>query len=228
LQWFHFQGKKCQRPALENYKGQGLRPFGAKENTTTLHKLSAISLRPHLATKNPLPKQREPYWESGHPFCRSERRYFHISHRISRFNGNIFQDISTTQHFFDLGGTSIDVIALKTNLDKKFQIDASVTWIFQYPTIKDLAKQIDRTIGVGVGKSYDPIVPLQVTGNKPPIFVVHPGVGEVLIFVELAKTFRGDRPFYAFRARGFNDNEEYFQSMEEMADTYTQVCFFSF
>jgi len=70
---------------------------------------------------------------------------------------------------------------------------------------------------------YDPIVPLQTTGDKTPIFFVHPGVGEVLIFVNLAKYFYGERPFYAFRARGFDKDQPVFTSMAEMVGCYADA-----
>ncbi|MFE2679741.1 thioesterase domain-containing protein, partial [Streptomyces hygroscopicus] len=62
--------------------------------------------------------------------------------------------------------------------------------------------------------------PLQTGGGTPPRFCVHPGVGEVLVFVNLAKYFVGDRPFYALRARGFDEGEKPFTSFEEMVDCY--------
>ncbi|KAK9764462.1 hypothetical protein K7432_008003 [Basidiobolus ranarum] len=61
--------------------------------------------------------------------------------------------------------------------------------------------------GGSPNQNYDPVVPLQVTGSGVPIFFVHPGVGEVLIFVNLAKYFVNERPFYALRARGFDENQ---------------------
>jgi thioesterase domain-containing protein len=64
---------------------------------------------------------------------------------------------------------------------------------------------------------------MQVIGDKTPLFCVHPGVGEVLVFVNLAKYFVGDRPFYALRARGFNPGEKPFESFDEMVSTYVQA-----
>ena len=63
-------------------------------------------------------------------------------------------------------------------------------------------------------------MPLQLTGDKTPIFMVHPGVGEVLIFVNLAKYFQNECPFYALRARGFEPNHIFFTFMDKMVSTY--------
>src|SRR5207248_365438 len=65
---------------------------------------------------------------------------------------------------------------------------------------------------------YNPIVQLQRNGPKTPLFVIHPGVGEVLIFMNLARHIT-DRRVYALRARGF-DGEPFFESIPEMVATY--------
>lgn len=50
--------------------------------------------------------------------------------------------------------------------------------------------------------------------------MIHPGVGEVLVFVNLANFFMDERPIYALRARGFNPNEKFFESFDELVSTY--------
>jgi len=70
---------------------------------------------------------------------------------------------------------------------------------------------------------YDPIVPLQLTGRKTPLFCVHPGTGDVLGFVDLAKYFADDRPFYALRARGFDEGDECFRTFDDMVFSYADA-----
>jgi thioesterase domain-containing protein len=67
---------------------------------------------------------------------------------------------------------------------------------------------------------YNPIVPLQPHGSKTPLFLIHPGSGDVLVFVALAAHFP-TRPVYALRTRGYNPNERLFRSMKETIQTYT-------
>src|SRR5439155_497121 len=92
----------------------------------------------------------------------------------------------------------------------------------QNPTVRALAARTAPGC-LEVGREYDPIVPLQLSGNKTPLFCVHPGVGEVLVFVNLAKYFVNERPFYALRARGFNEGEKYFATFDEMVSTYVSA-----
>ncbi|KAI6037492.1 atromentin synthetase [Pisolithus marmoratus] len=137
------------------------------------------------------------------------------------FNNNV-SDVSASDNFFELGGTSIDVIRLKREGEAAFGLPEIPTiQILKHPVLSSLAGYVDAlcTKG-GLQEEYDPIVPLQLTGDRTPIFMVHPGVGEVLIFVNLAKYFQNERPFYALRARGFEPNHPFFGSMDEMVSSY--------
>ncbi|KAG2346155.1 atromentin synthetase [Suillus weaverae] len=131
-------------------------------------------------------------------------------------------EVSASDNFFEIGGTSIDTIRLKCEGEEYFGLpDISAIQILKHPVLSSLANYIDSLLSKGTQtEEYDPIVPLQLSGNKTPIFFVHPGVGEVLIFVNLAKYFHNERPFYAFRARGFDAGHPYFTSMDEMVSCY--------
>lgn len=131
-------------------------------------------------------------------------------------------EMSASDNFFELGGTSIDVIRLKREGEEHFGLPEIPTiQILKHPVISSLANYVNALLSKdSTVEEYDPIVPLQLTGNKTPIFFVHPGVGEVLIFVNLAKYFQNDRPFYALRARGFEPGHPFFTSMDEMVSTY--------
>lgn len=133
------------------------------------------------------------------------------------------QEVSATSSFFDLGGTSLDILKLKRSLERHFDVgDIAIVTILRNPTARLLAARIDAGERPE-GAAYDPIVPLQLTGKKTPLFCVHPGVGEVLVFVNLAKYFVNERPFYALRARGFNKGERYFERFAEMVSVYVEA-----
>jgi acyl-CoA synthetase (AMP-forming)/AMP-acid ligase II/thioesterase domain-containing protein len=128
--------------------------------------------------------------------------------------------ISVTASFFDLGGTSLDILRLKKLVGTRLAAtDLPVLAILTSPSVRELAARL-RPDAEGSPQEYDPIVPLQTSGEKTPLFCVHPGVGEVLVFVNLAKYFVHERPFYALRARGFNPGEKPFESFAEMAESY--------
>ncbi|KAG2040864.1 Alpha/Beta hydrolase protein [Suillus americanus] len=132
-------------------------------------------------------------------------------------------EVSVSDNFFEIGGTSLDAgvgdpgstqsrihrsnaIRLKREGEENFGLpDIPAVQILEHPVLSGLAHYVDSLLSKGTqAEEYDRIVPFSVTGNKTPFFFVHPGVGEVLIFVNLAKYFHNERPFYAFRARGFD------------------------
>lgn len=127
--------------------------------------------------------------------------------------------VSATASFFDLGGTSLDILRLRSSVAQRLAVkNLEIITVLTAPTVRELAVQLTRD--ATADRPYDPIVALQLSGDKTPLFCVHPGVGEVLVFVNLAKYFVGDRPFYALRTRGFNAGETPFDSMAEMVETY--------
>lgn len=133
------------------------------------------------------------------------------------------ETVSATASFFDIGGTSLDIIRLKHAVEERFDLaDLPVTRIFAAPTVRGLAELLDAGDRSGPA-AYDPVVVLQRTGAKAPLFCVHPGIGEVLLYVSLAKYFTHDRPFYALRARGFGAGERFFDSVEEMVESYVRA-----
>lgn len=132
--------------------------------------------------------------------------------------------ISATANFFDLGGTSLDILRLRSQVTQRLGVPGlQVIDLLTAPTVRSLAARLAQQSASGSPAAYDPVVPMQLTGSKTPLFCVHPGVGEVLVFFNLAKYFTGDRPFYALRARGFNEGEKPFVSFEEMVETYVSA-----
>ncbi|MDJ0382249.1 non-ribosomal peptide synthetase [Streptomyces sp. G-G2] len=128
--------------------------------------------------------------------------------------------ISATANFFDLGGTSLDILRLRSKVARRLGVDAlPVITVLTSPTVRALAARLTTAAG-SAPREYDPVVPMQTGGSRTPLFCVHPGVGEVLVFVNLATYFAGDRPFYALRARGFNEGEKPFATFEQMVDSY--------
>ncbi|KAL4918429.1 hypothetical protein BDW62DRAFT_217613 [Aspergillus aurantiobrunneus] len=120
---------------------------------------------------------------------------------------------------FDVGIDSIALINLKRDIEQHLGFDDAtipITVLLENTTVRELASALDNLYHP---KEYNPVVTLQVHGDKKPIWLVHPGAGEVLIFINLAK-FITDRPVYALRARGFNEGEEPFSTIEEAVTSY--------
>ncbi|KAF4448959.1 thioesterase domain [Fusarium albosuccineum] len=149
-------------------------------------------------------------------------------------------DVNTS--VFELGLTSMDLIRLKHRIDARLGFAMATSVILRHPTVRSLAAALtkferdyallrasDTTTEpasvdnqpVAAEAEYDPVVTLRSSGSKAPLWLVHPGVGEVFVFVGLAQHMQvDDRPMYAFRARGFEPGQETFGSINEAVATY--------
>ncbi|AJY38457.1 non-ribosomal peptide synthetase [Burkholderia humptydooensis] len=128
--------------------------------------------------------------------------------------------LGAAMNFFELGGTSLDIIRFKDKVQRRFGLDTLPTvTLMHHPTIREFAAFLAHR-HAREDATYTPLVPFHRSGRRTPLFCVHPGLGDVLVFANLAKHFIGERPFYALRARGFNPGERRFNSFDEMVETY--------
>jgi acyl-CoA synthetase (AMP-forming)/AMP-acid ligase II/thioesterase domain-containing protein len=142
---------------------------------------------------------------------------------------------------FDLGSTSMDMMRLKRRIDTRLGIMIPIIMLMKNPTPRSLAASLQLNYQVQPSQTgsrngtmeattitptieYDPVVTFSSGGAKTPLWLIHPGVGEVLVFVGLAQYLRNDdRPVYALRARGFEAGQERFASIEETVETYVSA-----
>ncbi|KAJ5885892.1 hypothetical protein N7504_011728 [Penicillium tannophilum] len=131
------------------------------------------------------------------------------------------QEFDVQSSLFDMGITSVELIKLKKKIEEKLNIaqEIPIITLMTNPTVRDLASALEDQQSPHAASEYNPVVPLQTQGEKTPLWLVHPGVGEVLVFLNLAK-FLVDRKVFALRARGFNEGETPFETIEEVVTTY--------
>ncbi|RYP81523.1 hypothetical protein DL769_001931 [Monosporascus sp. CRB-8-3] len=129
--------------------------------------------------------------------------------------------------FFEIGFTSMDLIRLKRQIDGRLQLDIPIITFMRNPTVRSLASALrdldptNKPSSAQPGTTYDPVVPFLSSGSKTPLWLIHPGVGEVLVFVGLTQhLIDDDRPVYALRARGFEEGQSRFASIPETVEAY--------
>ncbi|CZT10817.1 probable long-chain-fatty-acid-CoA ligase [Rhynchosporium graminicola] len=129
-------------------------------------------------------------------------------------------EVGVEDSLTNMGVDSIQLIRFKALVQNHLKLEKEIPMIslLQNPSIKGLANVlIDMEKGL---KPYDPLVQLQDgPSSSPPIFFFHPGLGEILVFLNLSKFFY-DRQVYAVRAPGFNPGEEMHKSIDDMTTTY--------
>lgn len=128
------------------------------------------------------------------------------------------EEVGLSDSLTDMGVDSIRVIRFKNLVQDRLKPDEEIPLIslLQNPSIQGLAEILDGMREPT--KEYNPVVELQSgTSSAPPIFFFHPGLGEILVFLNLSKFF-SDRRVYALRAPGFNPGEEMFSSIDHMTE----------
>jgi thioesterase domain-containing protein/acyl carrier protein len=93
-----------------------------------------------------------------------------------------------TQDFFELGGHSLIAAKLLASIEREFGRMLSLAFIFQSPTIEQMAESL-QTAGQSLRERA--IVPIQPRGSRPPLFWIRGGPR----FRLLAKKLGPEQPF---------------------------------
>jgi thioesterase domain-containing protein len=122
--------------------------------------------------------------------------------------------------FVDLGGDSILGMQLLARLERRWGYRLSPGQLFECPTIEQLAVRLREQSGA---TSWSPIVPIQPAGLRRPLYFVHPGGGNSLCYLALARCLGPDQPFFALQAPGIDGAREPLVSVPEMAAEYIRA-----
>lgn len=90
--------------------------------------------------------------------------------------------------------------------------------LFEHPTVARLA---EAGLNDG-GGGFEPLLTLRTTGDRAPLFCVHPVGGLSWDYFGLLDGLEPDRPVYALQARGMDAKTDLPESIEEMARDYVE------
>ena len=128
--------------------------------------------------------------------------------------------------FFELGGHSLAGVQLTFRLREIFKTDdLHLNSLFEAPTVAGLAACVEKACA-GIVTLPPILAALQPAGSKPPFFCVHPVGGDVFGFVDLAKYFAPDHPFYGVQSMGLAEigmQGEQLIRLEDMAAEYVEA-----
>jgi amino acid adenylation domain-containing protein/non-ribosomal peptide synthase protein (TIGR01720 family) len=127
------------------------------------------------------------------------------------------QPIGVRDNFFSLGGHSLLAVRLIAILRQRFQWTVPLAALFQEGTVEGLARVLrDETQVV----AESPLVTLQDTGSRPPLYFIHPAGGGLQGYKRLVQHLGTDQPVHGFRARGLASDDPPRNRIEEMAAAY--------
>ncbi|MBJ6763844.1 SDR family NAD(P)-dependent oxidoreductase [Myxococcaceae bacterium JPH2] len=146
--------------------------------------------------------------------------------------------------FLELGLDSITALRFMRRLSDSLGRDLRETLVFEHPTVEDLTRHLlaERALPASAREPAAPqpsgprerlaeviaehpeLVPLQLEGNGPLLFCIHPMSGDVGLYEKLAEASRNRFRMLGLRARGFLTDRGTLDSIPEIATYYVEIA----
>jgi FkbH-like protein len=107
------------------------------------------------------------------------------------------EPVGIQDDFFNWGGTSLLAVDLMAQIEHRFGRRLPLVTLIEAPTVERLA----RLLADGPGAERDSLVLIRDGGDKPPIFLVHDGDGETLLYRNLALRLKADHAVFGLHPR---------------------------
>jgi amino acid adenylation domain-containing protein len=120
-------------------------------------------------------------------------------------------------NFFDAGGTSIGAMRVVVAISRTWGVEIPLDAFVTAPTAAHVARLIAAG---GPVRSFNPVVALRTSGDRPPLFLVHPIGGNVLCYLNLVKHLPADQPVYALQAAGTEPGATPLRTISDLAASY--------
>ncbi|ULT56194.1 thioesterase domain-containing protein [Neobacillus drentensis] len=126
--------------------------------------------------------------------------------------------IGIRDNFFELGGNSYLAIQMFSEIEKIFNKRLPTSIILQEGTIENLARILSSNNQTALMSSS--LVAIQSFGSKKPLFCIHGGGGEVLIYRHLAMELGSDQQLYGLRYPNSGKTDKI--TVESLAEKYVK------
>jgi thioesterase domain-containing protein len=127
--------------------------------------------------------------------------------------------IGVTDSFFELGGSSLSALSVTIRLEQIFGHQVTNAVLLENPTVERLA----QVMRAGQSTHSSRLVGIRTTGNRPPIFCIHPYGGHTTGYFEMVRHVKADHPVYGIQARGLQGEATPISRIEEMATEYIEL-----
>ena len=132
-------------------------------------------------------------------------------------------------NFFQVGGNSLLAVRIVARMEKKFDLQFSLSMLFTAQNIAELAQLVATQVNP---ESWSPLVLIKearlAEGENPlePLYLIHPVGGTILCYHALAEALQKHdvkRPIYGLQCSGLLPDQAVFDRFEVMATYYLEV-----
>lgn len=152
-------------------------------------------LNPELVAEDQLDQTRETTYSAA----RDE-----LEQQLTQIWEKVFdlQSIGIQDNFFNLGGHSLLAVRLFAQIETVLGKNLPLSVLLQAPTIEQLADVLRKDDN---DAAWAPLVEIQAgNSNRPPLFCIHGGGFNVLVYRYLALNLSTDQPVYGLQAQGLH------------------------
>jgi len=125
-----------------------------------------------------------------------------------------FEPVGIEDNYFHLGGTSLLAVDLFAQIERQLGKKLPLTALVEAPTIEQLARLVAGSA------SHDSLVSIRGGGGKPPLFLVHDGDGETMLYRNLALRLKPDHAVYGLQPHSRNNVPIAHTRITDMASYY--------
>jgi amino acid adenylation domain-containing protein len=127
--------------------------------------------------------------------------------------------IGIHDNFFEIGGHSLLVIKIVSQMERKMRQSIPVNQMFQTPTIASMAQTLTHR---SIEPSSGCVVLLKPGRQDAPLFLVHAVGTSILFYQPLAQLLQSDRAIYVIQPALLHDPQLPIENLETLAQYYLQ------
>ena len=126
-------------------------------------------------------------------------------------------EVSPDDDFFALGGHSIAAAQLFSLIRRELGYNAPLASLYGASTPRMLAGVLSRG---SRDSDWQALVPINASGNRPPLFLVHAAEGNILLYRSLATHLGADQPVFGLQSAGLDGISPVDAKFERVARRY--------
>lgn len=128
------------------------------------------------------------------------------------------EKIGIHDNFFEMGGHSMVAVKVMRRIKNEMNIDLPIASLFQHPTIASLSSIIRGKEKI----KHEILVKIKGTGTKPPIYLIHGGSLNILLYKNLEPFLSEDQPLYGIQALGLDGDLSFLSDIETISKRYLE------